>query len=684
MIKPPPPPRQESLRGVTAALAVAVAAATPTVLADTVFTVSAQQGAAGLEAALAEARRARHGAAALTAPIRVVLEPGEYTLVAPLRLGPDDAGTATAPLVIEARVPGSVLISGAPPLRASQLDRDPWLFAPPQPLDREAERSGGQFYVNNRRATLARTPNAGAMWLLASGDGDTLTAEPADSPRIAADLAGQTDRAIVHLMQSWTSGRHAVASFDAETRRLRLSPKPRWAFLKYGPKQRYYLENVPAALDEPGEWLAAEGALHYKPSPAERNAAKGQPPSAYWPRLPQLLLIQGTPEQPVRHVKFRGLRFAYTGIPQPATGWTDNQAATGIPAAIEVNYAANLEFTRNAWQHLGGYALWLRQGVNDSQVSHNLMEDLGAGGIRVGIETSPGPRDRTGNITVQNNVLRDTGLEFPGAVALWIGRSFGNLVTANIIARTSFTAISVGWSWGFEPPSSGDNIVADNLLFDIGQHQMSDLGAIYTLGRSPGTVIRGNYVRNVEDFVGYGAGAFGLYNDEGSSDLLVEKNVVVGTHSGGYQLHYGRDITVRNNLFSAGRTVEVRWGNVKKSGPWRFEENGIGTDPEAGKKLAAPIAGATGVANALTGAAAKRRVFEWYGVDESHRMDMPSFALGAGAVDVPLTVGAGIFDVDIKDFANTTQRNTWISTIQRAKTLHDAAWPSASGFPWKR
>lgn len=578
------PPRLQlllSLSKPSLALLAAALVAAPSFAADTILTVRADQGAAGIENALSSARKMRQSGQALSGPIRIMLEPGEYTLSAPLRLGPEDAGTEAAPLVIESRQPGAAVIVGAQRLSSPASDKGRWSFKPPGALTPEDERSGGQFYVNGRRGTLAREPNVGSQWLLSGGDGASLNTRPEDIKRIAQVIGDDKNRALVHLMQSWTSGLHHVAGIDSTKQQLTLDPKPRWGFLKYGPRQRFYVENVLGALDAPGEWIADAGSLLYLPTEQDKGIDPKKV-AAYWPRLPQLLLVQGTAATPVDYLVLRGLSFQYSGVPTPAGGWIDNQAATDIPAAIEVNHARHLSVDHCDLRHLGGYGLWLRQGVRDSAVRDSLFTDLGAGAVRVGIEKTPSAADRSGTTAIERNVVSQTGRDFPGAVAIWIGRSFGNRIVDNLVAHTSYTGISLGWSWGFEDPSSGDNLVEGNVLFDIGQRQLSDLGAIYTLGRSPGTVIRSNFIREVRDFDGYGAGAWGIYNDEGSSDILVENNVVVGTRSGGYQLHYGRDLVVRDNLLAQGGGPEVRWANVKRSGSWRFENNGVEQRPGKG------------------------------------------------------------------------------------------------------
>jgi hypothetical protein len=88
--------------------------------------------------------------------------------------------------------------------------------------------------------------------------------------------------------------------------------------------------------------------------------------------------------------------------------------------------------------------------------------------------------------------------------------------------------------------------------------QLSDMGAIYTLGESTGTVITGNVIHEVRPYAGYGAGAWGLYNDGASTGVLWEKNIVVGTNDGGYLLNFGRNNSVRSNILAFGDRGEVR------------------------------------------------------------------------------------------------------------------------------
>ncbi len=98
------------------------------------------------------------------------------------------------------------------------------------------------------------------------------------------------------------------------------------------------------------------------------------------------------------------------------------------------------------------------------------------------------------------------------------------------------------------------------------------MACIYTLGVQPGTVERNNLCRDVRrDDEGHGGS--GIYTDEGSSNLLIENNVIFRAQDGGFQQHCGRDNVVRNNIFALGQTAEVPRTREEGHPSFTFERN---------------------------------------------------------------------------------------------------------------
>ena len=442
-------------------------------------------------------------------------------------------------------------------------------------------RGGGQLFVNGTRATLARQPKAGKSWFVQRSvpletepdaqKGHQAFAPSADALTWLTGLtAAERSRAIVQLLHSWNSSQHHISDVAPATGVVRLTPPSKWAFLSTGPSQRWHVENVPSALTASGEWIATDTDVRYLPT----SAQAAQPLEAVLPVLERLVVIRGNAAagQWVEYLSFRGLRFAHTRFLTPAEGFVDPQAAIGVGAAIEVDGARHLTFEECSLSQTGSYGIWLRHSVIDSNISGSDFHDLGGGGIQVGSpRAAANDTQPTARITIQNNSVSDTGRVFPGAVGIWIGQAYDVAVSNNFIHDTTYTGISVGWTWGFGPAASARHTISDNLLVNIGGGRLSDQGGIYTLGTLPGTVISGNVIREVRAYPAYGpgpaGGAWGIYNDAGTSGVVVENNIVVGTDSGGYHLNKGRANIVRYNLFAGGATGEVRLSQLDSGAP---------------------------------------------------------------------------------------------------------------------
>jgi len=283
------------------------------------------------------------------------------------------------------------------------------------------------------------------------------------------------------------------------------------------------------------------------------------------PRLTTLLEVRGnaTQGQWAEHIVFNGLTFRHAGYTLPTSGLIDQQAAVDVGASIQLRSARNVVINHCEVSRVGGYAIWLRDHVRNSTVQNCEVYDAGAGGVRVGLASQPSSATATGYNTLRGNRIHAIGYQFPGAVAIWLGQTANNVVEDNLIGDTTYTGISVGWAWGYGTSLSHSNQINRNFLYDVMQGALSDGGAIYTLGISPGTEIKGNVIRGVQAYNNYGVGGWGIYNDEGSSQILVDSNVVLNTDYGGYMLHYGQDNTVSNNVFAGGRVAELQVGRVE-------------------------------------------------------------------------------------------------------------------------
>ena len=432
------------------------------------------------------------------------------------------------------------------------------------------------LFVNGRRATLARSPNEGYHRIVGKALPFVENGKEKDSGKQAfrfkdGELANWPDLAggNVIVFFHWETGMLRLKSVDEANTTATLTGEMKWPFWS---NQRYYVENVRAALDAPGEWICDEAAdrLYYRPRPGE-DMAKAE---VVAPVLTQLVLLQGDAEAglPVDSIRFQNLSFQHTNYVLEPEGHSDWQAAVTVNSAIQARGARNCALDDCEVARLGNYAVWFEDACQRNTVSHCNIHNCSAGGVRLGRAGVPPPILETGFNTVSDNFIHDLGLDFYGAVGVWIGHASDNVIAHNEVCDLNYTAISCGWSWGFGNTKHHRNHIEYNYLHDIGRGRLCDMGAIYTLGISPGTTVRNNLIHDVWDWAeGYGAG--GIYPDEGSSEILIENNVVYRTASGGLTVHYGRDDIARNNIFAFGRDSQIHLGRRDKQSSLTLDHN---------------------------------------------------------------------------------------------------------------
>jgi parallel beta-helix repeat protein len=507
--------------------------------------------AAAQDAARAQRVAGRRGT------VTVEIRDGTYFLPETLVLTPADSNT-----VWQAAAGARPVISGGRVISG-------WKKGPRQIWTAGAPGSDfRQLFVCGRRAQRARTPNYGFYRI----DGASPQGKPLQlrfrGNDIRPEWAATRDAEVIALF-AWADIRMPIASVDAAAHLATLTLDPRPSNREAD--ARYYIENTPDALDSAGEWFLDRKThtVSYWPMGGENLAAE----QVIAPALVQLIRLEGQPEQGrfVHDVTFRGLQFAHADWTMDAKGYADTQAGMPAPAAIEAIGAVDCKFERCTMAHSGGYALHLGQGSKRNQVLACELFDLGGGGVKIG-EPNMAPEERLQNFEniVADNNIHDLGLVFAPAVGVWVLQSSRNEIVHNHIHDLFYTAISVGWTWGYGANQSKGNIVEYNHLHNIGKEMLSDMGAIYTLGVQPGTRIRNNLIHDVASF---SYGGWGIYPDEGSSEMLIENNIVYNCKSAGLHQHYGRENVIRNNIWAFNREFQLMRSRAEDHLSFTFEHN---------------------------------------------------------------------------------------------------------------
>jgi hypothetical protein len=519
---------------------------------------------------LAAARDAVRAARAQgdASPARVVFADGSYPLEEAVVFEPRDSGVS-----YEAAPGARPVFTGGKKITGWQAGADGVWTARVDP--------GWRFealWVDGRRATRARTPNTGFLQAMGqptefiagvprTGDaGHTLLAVEKKHAETLAQLSPEDLREVNVLVRfSWDMNRHRLAGVRAGDGTLQFTGPLRGPFFSLAPFHNLQLENYRAALDAPGEWfLARDGTLSYL----------GDEPREVWaPVAPQWLVLRGEAGKNafVEKLAFRGLSFRHQAWTLPEGGAFFGQAEAKLLAAIEADGAREIVFERCELAHTLTTAAWFRRGCRDITLRQCHLHDLGAGGVKIGDPgmAQPGP-EHTSHVLVENTIIHGGGRHFPGGIGATIFHASDCTLRHCDIGDFYYSAVSIGWTWGYQPNACARNVVEYCRLHHLGWGQMSDLGAVYTLGPQPGTVIRGCHIHDVGC---HAYGGWGLYNDEGSTGIVWENNLVRGTQDGGYHQHYGRGNIVRNNIFAFQKEVQIRRSKPEEFLAFAFVQN---------------------------------------------------------------------------------------------------------------
>jgi hypothetical protein len=482
----------------------------------------------------------------------VLLRGGVYRLEEPFVLAPQDS------MVTYAAYPGEKpILSGGRVIRGWK-PAEGKLWAAEIPEAAQGKWAFQQLFVNGQRRTRARSPNDGCFTVahkVSPGlDPKTGKETPRDKTAFVyrpGDIRPWPDLADIQVVvyHSWETSRHRIAQIDEANHIVEFTGPACWPFEDWGPGQRYFVENVREALDTPGEWFLdlKAGVLLYCPMPGEdlRTA------EVVAPRLTRLVELKGEPKLGlwVEGITFKGLTFCHEDWTLAPEGHSDPQAVVSEPAAILADGALDCAIEGCEIAHVGHHGIWFRRACQRNRIVHCRIHDLGIGGIRIGEANRPPSEEVTssGNL-IDNNHIFDGGHVYPGGAGIWVAQSHHNTISHNEIHGFHHVGLSIGWNWDDAPNSTHHNTIEGNHVHHLMNRQLNDGGAIYTLGTSPGSVIRGNLFHDVWPFNAIG---WGVYLDATTNGYLVENNLVFNILSGGLMKHNGgHENVIRNNVFA--------------------------------------------------------------------------------------------------------------------------------------
>lgn len=359
----------------------------------------------------------------------------------------------------------------------------------------------------------------------------------------------------------------------------------------FGPEYSHlYLANAVELISQPGEWFLdpAQGKLYLRP-PEGVDIAKAD---VELPRLPVLVSIGGTLDDPVQDLSMIGIRFSYSSWLGPSSdeGYASQQSGTFLagkgaayptdpigtcaqgcsgfeslrnqwqqmPAAVQVSAARHITFEHNIFAHLGQYALGIGNDADatlsgvglatgDITIVANLFTDIAGGAILAGgVQRDahhPGdPRQINRELIVRSNKIQSVSEDYRDNSAILSTYILGAVILHNEISDVPYDAIDIGFGWGIQDPGGNPNYLFRLHTYDWKQNPIYQT---HTTHRD--VVVANNRIHGAKSYF-HDGGA--IYNLSASPGTLITENYIYDNHSmiGLYLDEGSRYITVRRNV----------------------------------------------------------------------------------------------------------------------------------------
>ena len=396
--------------------------------------------------------------------ILVIIRGGFYELHKPLIFNPEDGGERIETnlptgafeyhklkdhYVTWAAMPGEqVVISGGKRIAEWKKKKHHW------------EADVNDFDVNmlvagGKKQTLARTPNEG--YFIPPVISETTDVLHFNKGELKSWKDMENNR--IFMLLRWHYGINSIAEVDEKKGITKLA-KPQEGIVIVSP--RYYVENVPALMDAPGEWYfdKKRGKLQYI-LPEGIQSPDDMIIEA--PQLQQLVVVKGERGRPVRNLRLYNLNF---------------EGALPGGTAVSYTFAHANEFVGNSLSAMGGTGISIGTGCYQTRILDNRIEGVDNRAIFVkGPEDPQSGKDILRETWISHNYISDCG-----GVNIDASFSLFTTISHNFITKTRGRyAISVGGWHNLEEAIDGAYLVEYNHLADV-QKDADDSGAIKTAG----------------------------------------------------------------------------------------------------------------------------------------------------------------------------------------------------------
>jgi regulation of enolase protein 1 (concanavalin A-like superfamily) len=381
--------------------------------------------------------------------------------------------------------------------------------------------SAQMLVINGKRQVLARTPNQGYFVP------PVISASTSELHFRKGEIKNwkEMEGNRVTMLLRWHTGINTIVKVDEKTG-VATFKSPQEGVVIVPP--RYYIENVKALLDAPGEWYFDKKTKEISYIPTQEIDDPNKV-SAEVPVINNLVTVKGKLGQPVRNLRFYGLTF---------------EGATPKSSAISFEFAHACEFVDSEIRSCSGTGLYIHKGCYQTRILNNKLETIDNGGIYVLGPTQPGDgREITRETLISRNKLYDCG-----GINILANYTLMTTISHNYLTKTRGRyGIDVGGWSNLEEAIDGGYLVEYNHLDDV-QMDADDSGAIKTAGMTFNSVVRRNLIHHVH--AGFFNDNVAFWFDNMSIGWTSEENIYYDLEQGEWKLCAAmiEDNIYRNNF----------------------------------------------------------------------------------------------------------------------------------------
>jgi len=538
-------------------------------------------------------------------PIRILLREGTYYLNQPLELGPENSGTAQAPVTYAAYPGERVTLSGGRGLDCNWRAYQNGIMRCELPEVKAGKLDFTQLFINGKRQARARYPNfdnsrpgkSGYIYPANRMPANMVDPQPGPNDDMVYTGVGargilfdpltftkkrwaRPQEAVLHIFRAgyWGNLQWRIKAIDYERRAIWFGDGGQQMGAKWDPEPsaigagcRFFIENVFEELDAPGEWYldAAAGTLYFMPPPGlDLQSAVVEVPV-----LESVIRIVGTQRKPVSRLTLEGFRIAHTA----STFLSTCEVPSLSDWSIHRGGAVFLQGTRdcairNCWfDAVGGNAVFVNQYNRNATVSGCKFTEAGDSAIAfVGsLELTSGTeRAFPYECKAYDNLIHDCGVFGKQTAGVYLSRAKRISASHNLIYNMPRAAICIGdGTWGghiiefnhFHDTvrETGDhgpfNAWGRDKYWSLTQSHLAytknhslEAGPVEVDAMEP-VIIRNNFFEEKpESIEGVHGPVFGIDLDDGASNYEIYNNV---TKNVSMKLREGAKRTIHNNVW---------------------------------------------------------------------------------------------------------------------------------------